>query len=222
MSSSTGNSSRSRSSSPVAAWYGADGFEVPECGIDRVVLRPFALVGEAIGQHALVHKASVGAQDARCDLGPAGGQRQAGQADHRVAAPIGEPGVAGDHALALRITWQRPVHDELIGCQDQLLVPGRRRGRAAAHNELLLIGLSFGVGGRAVQVRIRLGAGHQRHRVARLQRCGKLAGTQVIVQWIQSPVGFDAQIVVPVPFGLGRDLGLAGSMRRTALRLEKQ
>ena len=43
------------------------------------------------------------------DLGPAGGQRQPGQRDHGVAAPVAEPVVAGDHRQSARD--RRPAGD---------------------------------------------------------------------------------------------------------------
>jgi hypothetical protein len=47
----------------------ADGFKIPERGVDGVVFGRFAGVGEAVGQHALVHELGVGAQDAGGDFG---------------------------------------------------------------------------------------------------------------------------------------------------------
>ncbi len=51
---------------------GANRFKVPERGIDRVVFGEFTYIGKAVGQHTLVHKMGVGAQDTRCNLGSPG------------------------------------------------------------------------------------------------------------------------------------------------------
>ena len=89
---------RARRGRIVVAGYGgvgAHGFEEPEGGVDGVVFGRLAGIGEAVGQHALsVWRAKCAGSPAR--FRAAGDEGQAGQGDHGVAAPVGEPVIAGD------------------------------------------------------------------------------------------------------------------------------
>ena len=89
----------------------ADGFEVPERCIDGVVFRLLAGVGKTVRQHAHIGGAAEGEQDVARNIEPAGGQRQARQRNHSVAAPVGEPVIAGDHGMQIGGT----PDDELRG-----------------------------------------------------------------------------------------------------------
>ena len=68
----------------------------PQRGVGGVV-ESFALaLGEHVGNESVADIVGEGPQDiARLDV-PAGGQGQAFEADHGVAAPVGEPVIAGD------------------------------------------------------------------------------------------------------------------------------
>ena len=75
--------------------------EEPERRVGGVVEPLVLALGEQVGDQAVADVVGEGAQDV-AGLGvPAGGQRQALEADHRVAAPVGEPVVAGDHRAHL-------------------------------------------------------------------------------------------------------------------------
>ena len=105
------------------------GLEEPECGVHRVVRAPVqgsvGPVGEAVGDQPVAEACREGAQD---PLGPAAAARRQGEApkaDHRVAAPVVEPGVTGDQ----RGPRRRSLHHEGIGRQHQLADPGGCRWR---------------------------------------------------------------------------------------------
>ncbi len=114
-----------------------DGVEEPERRVRRVVQPLLRSLGKHVRDQAVAHVVAERPQDvARLAL-PAGAERQPFEADHRVAAPVGEPVVAGDHRahfVAHRAGARRLLDapggrdDELIGGQDQL----RGHPRAAA------------------------------------------------------------------------------------------
>ena len=80
---------------------GGQGVDEPERGIEGVVFGLIAGVGPAVGHHALVDVLRVVEQDCLGDGGAAGFQAETGQRDERVAAPVAEPGVAGDDRVGL-------------------------------------------------------------------------------------------------------------------------
>ena len=101
---------------------GAPRLEEPQCGIDGVVFGLVAGAGKDIGQHAAIDEAGKGHQDVACALSCRPVARHSpGSADHRVAAPIAEPGIAGDHRFA------RPAARATAGQRRK----GRRRAPAA-------------------------------------------------------------------------------------------
>ena len=119
--------------------------EEPERRVGGVV-QPFALAfREHVRDQAVPHVQRERPQDV-VRLGVAAGDEgQALEADHRVAAPVGEPRVAGDHrarlgadGVGLRVVdgARRRPHDELIRGQRQQervrLPAGSRRSRPAA------------------------------------------------------------------------------------------
>ena len=81
-------------------------------GVRRVVLGRGVLVGEEVGQQAVLFVGGKSAQDALCVPVAAGGEGAAGQGDHGVPAPVGEEGVAGHDGLA---AGGGPVHDVGVG-----------------------------------------------------------------------------------------------------------
>ena len=56
----------------------------------------------------------------------AGRERESGQRDHRVAAPVAEPRIARDHRFAVRYARQRAGEHEAVGGEHQLIDPRRR------------------------------------------------------------------------------------------------
>ena len=135
-----GSSCRSVARSSVATQVAMDRVEEPERGVRRVVeplLGPFR---EHVRNQAVAHVVPERAQDvARLALA-ARAERQPFEADHRVAAPVGEPVVAGDdgaHFVAGRAGARRFLDatcrrdDELVGGQHQLRRNPVRAARAA-------------------------------------------------------------------------------------------
>ena len=131
--------SRMRSVSRVAGGgdVAADGVEEPERRVGGVIQALALAVRKHVGDQPVAHVAREGPQDERRFAGAAGSERQPFEADHRVAAPVGEPVIAGDHRARLgaerhgprRVFGPRGRRDEeLIGGQHQL----RRTGRTAA------------------------------------------------------------------------------------------
>src|SRR5699024_3228721 len=81
-------------------------------GVHRVVLGRRVLVGEKVGQQAVLFVGGKGAQDTLGVLVAVGGEGAAGQGNHGVPAPVGEEGVAGHDGLA---AGGGPVHDVGVG-----------------------------------------------------------------------------------------------------------
>jgi hypothetical protein len=84
--------------------------QVPERGVDRVVLGLLAGVRETIRHHALGHRRRPGEQDIARQLKPIPQAHEPAQRDESVAAPVREPWVAGDDRLA-----GTPAHHVGIG-----------------------------------------------------------------------------------------------------------
>ena len=125
----------------IRSYYVLDGDEIPERGIDRVVLRRIAGVGESIGQHPFADEAGKSAQNAGGGGVATRGERETGQRDHRVAPPVAEPGIAGDDGLAERLpAGVTPLDDELIGCERELPDPGGILGQSGASEQLVVSG----------------------------------------------------------------------------------
>ncbi len=81
--------------------YALDGVKEPQRRIGRVI-EPLVLpFGEHVGQQSVADVAGEGADQVARFGTAAGHEGQPFEADHRVAAPIGEPVVAGDHAADL-------------------------------------------------------------------------------------------------------------------------
>ena len=112
---------------PIAAdpEIGGKCLEHPEGGVHRVVLRRLAAIGEAVGDQPLVEVSEVGLEH-RARL-PQGARpcHQPGKADHAVAAPVGEPVIAGQHGPPPRIL----CHPKLLGGYQQLAGEGVVRHR---------------------------------------------------------------------------------------------
>ena len=103
----------------------AHGFDEPQRRVDRIIFRRSAAIGKAIGQHAPIDVSREGAQNGGGELGTSGRQREPGQRDHRVAPPVAEPVIAGDHGCTgLRFDAARD--DERVGSEDERFDPRRR------------------------------------------------------------------------------------------------
>ena len=168
-------------------------------------------VGEAVRQHAAIDEAREGAQHAGGQLGTPRGQRQAGQRDHRVAAPVAEPRIAGDDRHARGLVGQRTARDELVGGQHEVANPGGRLrgagpGGRAAREQIRLVRGAAGPGGLAVGGRRRLGRDHDGERGAGTQRGAQGPGVQVVVLGIQAALVLAGQREAAVPGVLGARL----------------
>ena len=111
----------------VAARYEVflHGIEQPQRRIDGVVFGRGAIIGKAIGQHALADMAGEGAQNARNHIEARSAMHESGQRDHGVAAPVGEPWITGDDG---RAEVDAAPHQKLIRRAGQLSDPVRCRG----------------------------------------------------------------------------------------------
>ena len=84
-----------------------DRVEEPERGVGRVIQAFPLAFGKEVRDEPVADVEGKGAED-RARLGmPAGEQRQPLEADHRVAAPVGEPVVAGDDRARLAAAGPR-------------------------------------------------------------------------------------------------------------------
>ena len=88
----------------------------PERGIHGVVFRRLSLVWKAIRQHSAVDVPKELQQYFFGCVGLVGGQEEAGQSDHGVAAPIAKPVVSSDYRFE-----RRSGDDEMLGRGFQLL-----------------------------------------------------------------------------------------------------
>ena len=93
------------------------------------------MLGKEVGNQAVANVVREGPKDAARLLVPAGEQRQPLQADHRVAAPVGEPVVAGDDRRVRNVVVRpaggglaRRRDDERVGREHQFV--GRARAQA--------------------------------------------------------------------------------------------
>ena len=103
---------------------GAPGLEEPQRGVGGVVVRDLANTREHVGQHPLADKAGEGPQNSQRNVVPPGRQRQTGQTDHRVAPPVAEPGITGNHRLAVRDIGQRARDQEGVSGEHKPVDPG--------------------------------------------------------------------------------------------------
>ena len=103
--------------------------EEPQRGVGRVIQAVALALRKQVRQQAVANAARERAQDAFRFCGAARQQREPFEADHRVAAPIREPVITGDHraffvaasAHARRIGCAADRRDdELIRCQHEL------------------------------------------------------------------------------------------------------
>mmetsp|Transcript_4063 Transcript_4063/g.12863 ORF Transcript_4063/g.12863 Transcript_4063/m.12863 type:complete len:547 (+) Transcript_4063:623-2263(+) len=157
---------------PRCLRIGAHRVEEPEGGVDGVVVgQRLVVVVEAVGDHALAHKAREDLQAGPRVGEAAGRQHEAGQGDHGVATPVGEPGVAREHSH--QAAARDPARDqEVVRCLDQGgealcdEVAAHGLGRSSVHCPHVLL-----PGARAWQPEVRLlwreREGHRDHRLPR-------------------------------------------------------
>src|SRR5206468_12713178 len=99
---------------------------IPQGGVRSVVLRYAACVWKIVGQHSTIDVTGEGKKNFSGDFRAAGCERQTGQRNHGVTAPIAKPVITRNDRPSLRLSGQRSLHDELVGGKNQLANPGRR------------------------------------------------------------------------------------------------
>ena len=154
---------------------GADGLEVPQRRIDRVVLGRFALVGKAVWQHALTCVGAECTQDGRNIARAIWGDCKTGKHNHRVTPPIAEPRVACDDCGAGGFPIGGSARDdELVGGQGKLSDPSRSRRHHIRQPRLTALQFP---GERCFSRRWRLAFGgcDPRDRFARREPCMKVS-----------------------------------------------
>ncbi len=128
MSSSTGSSGAAVAMSLVWRHVAADGMEEPQRRVGRVVQALALAVREHVGDQPVARVLRERPKDQRRFARAASRQRQTFQADHRVASPVREPVIAGNHGSRLGAVRQRPGRvigtcrrrdEELIGREDE-------------------------------------------------------------------------------------------------------
>ena len=97
----------------------------PEAGVYRVVVRLVVVVVEAVGDHPLTDVVGEYAQHLPRLRESFGRQQQPRQRNERVAPPVGEPGVSGQHAGPVAAVGAPAVDDEVVGGTGEALL---RRG----------------------------------------------------------------------------------------------
>jgi hypothetical protein len=172
----------------------------PQSGIGGVVLGGYAVIGETIRHQAAVEVLRKGAQDLCADRGPTGGQRQSGQRDHRIPAPIAEPRVAGDDGRAVCETalprCAPSADDELIRGQHQPVDPVRACAPGSVSECRLMIAqlrqcLCCGFG-------LRLYRRDDARDATRFEPELEEPGTVQILESVESALGFLAMKQIPM------------------------
>src|ERR1700730_17997695 len=106
--------------------------EVPQCCIDRVVLRIYYRAREIIWQHSLTDETRERSDDISSEPRTSGGQAKAWKRNHGVATPVAKPGIPGQHRSRFCGAILRACHNKLVGSEDELL-DGRRGGWSNPH-----------------------------------------------------------------------------------------
>ena len=137
MSHSLGSRKRRVSSLARRPLVAIEGVEEPQRRVRGVVEALRLPFREQVRDQAVADVPGEGVEDAARLGVTAGEQRQPLEADHRVAPPVGEPGIAGDDGAGLVALGGRADlvggadarrDDELIGGQHQLAARARERG----------------------------------------------------------------------------------------------
>ena len=95
---------------------GIDRLKEPQGRIDRVVLGRVAGIGKSVGEHPPVAMLRKSAQDPLRFVKTPWNQRKSRESDHRVAAPVREPGITGDDGFPVLSA----THDELVGRKEKI------------------------------------------------------------------------------------------------------
>ena len=114
-----------------------DRVKIPQRGVGRMIEPLLAAFGKQVGNQAVADIMRERAEDPPGFIGAAGGQREAFQADHGVAAPVGEPVVARDDAadlVALRPGARRVL--DAAGRRDEEMIGRERQFGAGAFPRL--------------------------------------------------------------------------------------
>ena len=180
--------------------------EIPQCRIDGVVLGRFAAVRKPIRQHPLTCMRGESPQDRSRLRRAAGAEREAGQRNHRVAAPVAEPGITGDDCRAGGLSGRaRAPHDERIGRERELPDPRRGRLRGSAQQRAAASQFPLERAGSGFR-RLGFRANAKGDRLAGREPRPKHAGPEQVLQRIESALGLEAMAELPVPLATGAKL----------------
>ena len=179
------------------------GVKEPQRRVGGVVEALLVSFGKQVGDQAVAEVVRERAQDVAAFVDAPGGQREPLQADHRVAAPVGEPVVAGNHGagfvaggMCARFVFDAP------GRRDHKLIRGEhefRRGMVGQHGvrgqqqaPAALELSDTGFSGRERRHRFeRLGRRHQRDRFALREIDPEIARTPRIAAGLIASALFD-------------------------------
>src|SRR5690242_19605141 len=73
----------------------------PECCIGGVIFRGLSIIGEAIGNNSFMNIAGESSEQSSCFAITSGMEKQAGERDHAIASPVGEPGITSNDSFAI-------------------------------------------------------------------------------------------------------------------------
>ena len=107
----------------------ANGLDIPERGVNRVVLGRLASGGKIVRKHSFTDEACTCPQDIASKPGASGGEAKPRKRDHGVASPIAEPWKSRQDRSRVRRALYRSCSYKLIRCECQLLNRRRRRDR---------------------------------------------------------------------------------------------
>ena len=194
---------------------GVDCVEIPQRGIDGVVLRRFVRIRKAIGQHALADMLRIRQEYLRSHVVPLRTQRQPGQRDHRVATPITKPRIACNQGFARRIGCRArctAADYELIRREDQAVDRGRVLSRDSGEQRVLTAVL--GRECRLRRLRARLDAERERHAFTGSERHCQLGGAHQILLRVEPAHCLGAVLEVPEPVAARRECAAISANRQ--------
>ena len=117
----------------------------------------------------------------------AGGECQARKSDHRVAAPIAEPVIAGNDAVPIGLAGNRALYYELVRSENELREPcgigirfRRRRMDSKRCQKAGIVSELLGESGISIEKSILVRGEDQRERFAEFDRGAELRGKEMI------------------------------------------
>jgi hypothetical protein len=155
-------------------------------------------------------KRAKGPENAQRDFGPSGRKRQPRKAYHGVAAPIAEPGIAGDNGLAVGSVCNGPGKQERIGREREPGKPGgrathrRTAGECSGYDRTVVIETAE-QRGREVRRWLGFDARNYSAPFSGNERQRRFAHAEMVVGRVESPLGVHCEIEIAVPITLARN-----------------